>query len=302
MPTPNGKPWLSILDQIQKLKGYGLVIADEPTASLFLEHINYYRFSGYGLAFEQSRHTFLPDTTFEQVRKAYEFDRSLRDLVTESLEVIELDLRTTIAHSYGKTYGAFGYRKASNFYAPNDHKKWLRKLHDEAKRSRELFVAHHRAKYKEFPDLPIWVATEIMSFGALSMMYANLLKSDKKAIAARYHLQPDTLGSWLHHLVYIRNLCAHHSRLWDRVWSIKPEFPAGKVWQPPSLPGNARLFATLLIQNALLRQCPAEQDFARDWRSRLEDLLVNKLPAAPNATVKMDLSADWQQHPLWMQP
>ncbi|MDZ7618082.1 MAG: hypothetical protein U1E05_13845, partial [Patescibacteria group bacterium] len=54
-------------------------------------------------------------------------------------------------------------------------------------------------------------------------------------------------------LVDIRNLCAHHARLWDRVWTIKPERPAGKDWQPPNLPSNSRLFATLLILRHMMK-------------------------------------------------
>jgi len=52
---------------------------DEEAAGGFLRHINYYRFSGYGLAFEQSRHQFILGTTFGQIRDTYEFDRALRD-------------------------------------------------------------------------------------------------------------------------------------------------------------------------------------------------------------------------------
>jgi len=296
---PYDKPWLSIPDQLQKLKDYGLTIADEPGAHAFLQHINYYRFSGYGLAFEQARHVFLAGTTFEQIRNAYEFDRSLRDLVTESLEVIELDLRTTIAYSFGRKHGPFGYIHAGSFFNTFHHQEWLKKLHQETTRSSELFVKHYEMKYQEFPNLPIWVATEIMSFGALSKMYHGMIRQDQKEIAARYHLQPDTLGSWFHHLVYIRNLGAHHARLWDRVWTIKPHLPAGKGWLPPFLASNARLFATLLIQNALLRHCPAEQPFTRVWRSRLEALLLDNVPAIPNALDQMDLPEEWQHHPLW---
>jgi abortive infection bacteriophage resistance protein len=299
MATPHAKPWLCVQDQLRKLAGYGLVIADTATATQFLEHINYYRFSGYGLAFEQSRHVFLPGTTFEAVRQAYEFDRALRDLVTEALEIIELDLRTTIAYWYGKTYQTFGHRLARNFHDRSAHRQWIKKLRDETRRSREAFVNHHRVKYAEFPDLPIWVATEIMSFGSLSRMYANLIKTDQKPIAARYHLQPLTLASWIHHLVYVRNLCAHHSRLWDLAWDIKPEFPPGKVWQPPSVPSNARLFASLLIQNAILRCCPAERRFAAEWRRRVEELLTRSLPTVPKVGDRMDLPTDWLQHPLW---
>jgi abortive infection bacteriophage resistance protein len=293
------KPWLSIPDQLQKLKGYGLTISDEPGARAFLQHINYYRFSGYGLAFEDVRHSFRPGTTFEQVRDAYCFDRALRDLVTESLEIIELDLRATLAFIFGRNHQPFGHTDPGNFFFRFSHAMWLDKLHDETDRSDELFIEHYKQTYIEFPELPIWVATEIMSFGALSRMYSGMLRQDQKDIAYRYHLQPGTLQSWIHHLVYTRNLCAHHSRLWDRKWAISPDLPPGKDWQQPLLPNSARLFASLLVQAKILSQCPAEAPFTHDWRQRTETLLDAHTPAVPDAPTRMGLPPDWKKHPLW---
>ena len=306
MPVPYKKPWLSIHGQIQKLKDYGLSIRDETTAGLFLQHINYYRFSGYALAFETSRHVFIPGTTFEQIRLAYEFDRALRDLVTESLEVIELDLRTAVAHTFSQTHGPFGHTDASKFMPVFDsprreytHTDWLERVREEVRRSRSLFIDHFKTHYQEYPDLPIWETTEIMSFGALSRMYRGMNKPDQKRVSARYGIQPMTLGSWILHLVYVRNLCAHHARLWDCLWAIKPDLPVGNNWMPPLLPGNGRLFTTLLIQNVLLRQCAAEKNFTAGWRLRVEQLITNLTPAAPDAAQRMGLPSDWKKHPLW---
>ena len=294
------KPWLSIHDQLQKLKSYGLTVGDEGAACAFLQHINYYRFSGYGLAFETVRHCFHADTTFEQIREAYCFDRALRDLVTEALEIIELDLRATVAFIFGRNHQPFGHIEPDNFFKTFTHSMWLDKLHEETDRSDELFIEHYKETYIEFPELPIWVATEIMSFGALSRMYSGMIRQDQKDIAFRYHLQPDILQSWIHHLVYTRNLCAHHARLWDRKWSISPDRPPGKDWQPPLLPNSSRLFASLLVQGKLLYHCPAEKPFMHDWRKRVETLLDTQTPAVPDAAARMGLPPDWKKHPFWI--
>ena len=86
---PYQKPWCSHADLVQKLIDRGLVVTDRPKAEAFLAHVNYYRLSGYCLAFESpgQRHTFSPGTTFEQLQAAYDFDFTLRDLVGEALEV-----------------------------------------------------------------------------------------------------------------------------------------------------------------------------------------------------------------------
>jgi abortive infection bacteriophage resistance protein len=298
--VPFTKPWKPYGDQIAILAGRGLVLADPKAAESFLSHINYYRFSGYCLAFEQARHLFHPNVTFEQVRAAYEFDWGLRDLIADALEIIEIDFRTAVACHFGKTHGAFGHCDPAKFYGAFRHGEWRDSLREETRRSSELFVIHFQNTYAEFPDLPIWMATEVMSFGALSKMAHGMLRQDQKVIAQRYRVQPsDVLTNWMHHLVYIRNLCAHHSRLWDRIWTIKPTLPAAFAWKPPKLPGNNRLFVTLLVLSYLLKSCSSMAAFRASWRQRVE-MHLRSPPSAPNAMEKMGLTVGWFGHPFWL--
>jgi abortive infection bacteriophage resistance protein len=169
---------------------------------------------------------------------------------------------------------------------------------DQARRSSELFVEHFRATYAEYPDLPVWVATEVMSFGCLSKMLDGMLKADQKSVSARYAAQPQTLVSWAHHLVYVRNLCAHHARLWDKVWTVKPHLPAGKHWRPPRLTDNKRLFSTLVLLSFLMRQVSPLRSFAADWRVRIAARVADP-PRVINALQKMGLDAAWSEHFYW---
>jgi len=296
------KPWLSYHEQANVLQSRGLHISDLSAVTEFLQHVNYYRFSGYCLAFETARHQFQDSVTFEQVRGAYRFDQALRDLITEALELVEIDFRTAIAYHFGEKYGPFGHTHAKNFHHPfhphSSHRDWQRKLHSEAKRSSELFVKHFEAHYQEFPALPVWVITELMSFGSLSRMGQGMLKEDQKNISHRYGLQPKNWVTWMHHLTYVRNLCAHHARLWDRVWAIKPELPHGKAWKEPYLADNTRLLATLYILNTLMKHCPAIAPFRQDWKSRVEDLLAHP-PAVCDPNQCMGLAPHWETHSLW---
>ena len=103
---PYAKPWLSYSDQVRRLVERGLVVNDPPAAEAFLTHVNYYRFSGYCVAFEQQRHVFRQGVTFEQVRASYDFDMAMRDLVTEALEVLEVDFRSAVSYNFGQRHGA----------------------------------------------------------------------------------------------------------------------------------------------------------------------------------------------------
>ncbi|HUY87307.1 MAG TPA: Abi family protein [Pirellulales bacterium] len=292
------KPWLSHADQVAKLRSRGLTVADPAAAERFLSHVNYYRFSGYCLAFEQPRHSFPQGVTFEDITGAYAFDVALRDLLTEALEVIEIDVRAWLAYHFGQTHGAFGHTDAANFFGRFDHADFMVRLREEADRSSELFIKHFRANYAEYPDLPIWMLTEVMSFGMLVRMFRGMHRRDQQAISSRYRLQAVAFGTILLHLVYVRNLCAHHARLWDRVWAMKATLPQGKAWQPPLMPGNDRLFSTLCVMQQLLNACPATGGFADDWQDRLHALL-RAPPNAPHSLACMGMPQDWDQHPVW---
>jgi len=108
------KPWLSVTDQVTRLEDRGLHVADRPDAESFLRHVNYYRFAGYCLAFEQPRHQFPAGVTFDHVKHAHNFDVTLRDLFNEALEIIEVDLCTSVAHYFGQKYGSFGHIDVSS--------------------------------------------------------------------------------------------------------------------------------------------------------------------------------------------
>lgn len=298
MSLPYQKGWLSYFDQVQLLQQRGLVVSDLRKAEQFLSHLNYYRFSGYCLAFESQRHTFIAGTTFEQIVDAYKFDLVLRDLITEALEIIEVDLRAAIAYFFGQRYGAFGHTDSKSFFAGFAHMHWLSRLQEEAERSSELFVTHFKQAYIEFPNLPVWMVTEVMSFGGLSKMFMGMSRTDQKSISGRYGLQPSILQSWMHHFVYVRNLCAHHSRLWDRVWAIKPGLPHGKDWGPPILRSNRHLLATLMLLRYWLKRIPAATGFATDWKLRIEKHL-QALPSAGNANARMGLTDHWTTSSIW---
>src|SRR3989338_4540236 len=99
------KPPLSFSRQIGLLKSRGLVVKSPPTAEAFLSQVNYYRFSAYCLPFESARHQFKTGVTFEEIRELYEFDRHLRFLIDEALEIIEIAMRSAVAYHLSHKYG-----------------------------------------------------------------------------------------------------------------------------------------------------------------------------------------------------
>lgn len=123
--------------------------------------------------------------------------------------------------------------------------EWMKRMDDSIKESKEEFVRHYLdVYYADSPGFPLWMVSEIISFGQLSKLYAGLNGDDKEAIAKQYDLSHRVLGQWLHAIIYLRNICAHHSRLWNRELEIRPicprELPENKFW-------SKRVFVMLLV-------------------------------------------------------
>ncbi len=248
MPEQYQKPALSFVDQLEQLKSRGLVVDDESHALLQLSSISYYRLSAYWYPYRERDDqgvvgdNFIAGTSFDDVVTLYEFDRHLRLLVIDALERIEVYIRTLISFHIAHTHGAFGHNDPANFHPNFQHAKWLAKLSREAERSSDAFITHYKIKYSGFPRLPIWMITEVMSLGSLSFCFKGLKPTDKRAISSQLNLHHRGLADWLHKLTYIRNVCAHHSRLWNRELSLRPSRPREAAWNVPITPQNDRIF------------------------------------------------------------
>ncbi|RYE34967.1 MAG: Abi family protein [Sphingobacteriaceae bacterium] len=223
------KPALSYQDQLQQLKNRGLVVEDNQKAIFLLENISYYRLSGYWYPLLQepkSSHLFKTGASFNQSFQLYCFDRDLRKLVSSELEKIEVAIRAKMIYILAHQYDPFWINDNTLFSDQGKFDDTNYKLKEEYKRSREDFILAFKAKYNDALP-PSWMILEISSFGTLSNLYQNLKPGKSKRVIAKYFgLDDNTFSSWLHSIVYIRNICAHHSRLWNRTLSISPALPA----------------------------------------------------------------------------
>jgi abortive infection bacteriophage resistance protein len=204
-------------EQVEILKSRGVVISEVDSAIRTLQRINYYRLSAYTLSLKKNDQL-LPDITFEHVVALYEFDRRFRYLIMEMVEQVEIAFRTHISYHIAYTYGPLGHLNPQHF---DNHDAFLAELEKELKRSQELFIKHHYEKYEG--KIPVWVAIEVLSFGALSKLFSNMKNDDKNQIAKRNYNAPAIyLESWLKCMSYIRNICAHYGRLYNRPLTSKP--------------------------------------------------------------------------------
>ena len=246
------KPPLTFQQQVELLKSRRLVVDDEAKALEFLQSVNYYQLSAYFLPFQSQKDVFDPGTRFDDIIRLHEFDARLRLLITEMLTWIEISARTQIAYRLSHRYGPFGYLDCRNFYIRFNHLGWLRKVRECIARSHETFVKHFQDKYPSKTDLPIWMVCETISFGQVSQLFRGMSKHDRQAIAqAHFRVDQMVLVSWLHALVYVRNLCAHHSRIWNRTLAIRPKrLLRSHEW---GVVRNEKLFCVLLVMRDLMK-------------------------------------------------
>ena len=293
------KPPLSIEHQIALLQSRGMAIGNPVRVSRYLEHINYYRFRAYWLPFEEQAagdvHHFKPGTTFNDILTLYLFDRKFRLLVMEAIERLEISFRTRFAHELAMKYGGHAYLDTSLFRRIDRHRQCIENLKKEIYRSQETFIEHYRRTYND-PELPpIWAICEIMTFGELSIWFKNLKhRSDRNAIARIYGIDEMILGSFLHHLTHIRNLTAHHCRLWNRMAVVTmaiPERP-GDLARQFNPDKDRHIYNTLVMLGYLLKLISPGTSWPGRLRRLVEEYVLDR-------TVSMGFPDGWSDLPLW---
>lgn len=238
-------------EQLDILEDRNLIIDDKEAALIFLRKVNYYRLSAYGLTLKKKsdKDMFRDDITFKQMQMLYHFDKGLRELLVYSLETVEIEFRTKIAYYHTHDYGALGYKNSKYFNNEEHHTGFLTKLDNEIDKSKkELFVIHHKSKYNGL--FPFWVAVEVLTFSDLSRLYRNLLRETKIKVIQDFYITPETIGSWLHTLSYIRNVSAHYGRLYGKNLAIKPSL---KEYKKQKIKNN-QIFAVVFILTKLLHE------------------------------------------------
>ena len=270
------KTHLSIDDQVARLTARGMR-GDPLAIAECLGVANYHRLTAYWHPFRLSDHSFVSGTNFKTVWRRYVFDRQLRLLVLDAIERFEVALRTQFSFHHSKHFGPFGY-----YDSPASLPKLGELKHAELKaeiehvvqrNAEESYVRHFLQKYgDEHAAPPIWAAVELIDFGKLMQMYQNAPKIVKKPMAERFGIPDKVLGSWILGLVSVRNICAHHGRLWNRTLGVKlMELPADRFpdWHDPHKVDMGSSYGVIRVCHHLVgRVAPQSR-----WLHRVNELL-----------------------------
>lgn len=294
------KPAINIADQINLLESRGLTIQDKALAEHFLSQVSYYRLAGYWwpMQLDKVNHLFKPGATFEEVIHLYNFDRELRLVAFNMIERIEIGIRTQLIYQLSLAYGPHWFEDPNYFKNPKRWSRHLESIKKEIKRSKEVFIAEHRRKYNTDQRCPpAWKTLEVISLGLLSKLYENLKNNlpEKKRIARNLYVGNHIyLTSWLQSITVIRNICAHHSRLWNRNLPIPPRLlnTAPLDWIDTSSINKHKVYVILSAMQYLLQTISPNNHFPQ----RFEQLFNTYTSIDP---APMGFPKNWQNEPLW---
>lgn len=289
--------YLPIGDLIGLLRSQGLVIEDEARAWNILSNVSYARLKSYMIPLMEDRasHRFRPGATFGQAYALYGFDRRLRELLFHEMEKFEISLRAHISYVTSESDKGYWFTNPEYFKNPRAHDRLLKKILSEINRSDNDSIVRFREKYSnDFP--PCWLALEATSMGTLSILYEDMRPGPvKNRISDYYGVSEETLISWIQHLVYVRNYCAHHNRLWNK-----------HLGEPGPYPDNSRgafaldrgydprsIYATCCILKYLVNVIKPNNNFALRLRNLIDSFTI--VSTAP----EMGFPSGWKDDPFW---
>lgn len=298
------KAYRSYEEQAGLLAARGMDVGDRDRAVHVLRRINYYRLSGYWYPFRQRVaeariDDFYPGTRLDDVVALYEFDARLRAATFSVLAPIELTFRALLGHELGRIdpcahldpseLGPTAQRGSS--YAI-----WRDGYERELGRSREDFVVHHHEKYGG--RLPVWAAVELLDWGSLTYLYGFSARGVQDRVAGACGLSAPQLTSWLKSLNLVRNICAHHGRLFNRVHTITPKLP--KIGVHPDLDHASKAWSRTFGQLTLIQFL---LDRLQLGRMALLPAVVRTFPATAVVPLKhLGAEGDWQTSSRLWQP
>lgn len=288
------QPQISVEEQIQLLKSEGLSFQKEGQALHLLQNISMFRIKSYLKPFRQrDSRQFKDGSTFEEAYSIYKFDAKLRKMICSELEKIEVSIRTQLSLIMGNAAGIYWFENPINFRDIIHHSYLLRKLSEELHRSDDDAIVAFIQNYSN-PFPPSWMTFEVSSFGTLSMMYRWLKAGQTRRQVARFYgLSDSVMESWLHTIVYVRNICAHHSRLWNRKLSINAIIPRSTRLPFITIPDDTkRVYYVLSIILYFLQTVNPNNTFS----NRLK-ILLSKYPQID--TSAMGFPPFWQEETLW---
>jgi len=263
------KESLTAEEQLNLLIKRNLKVDNYKSAVDILKRVGYYHLSSYMRLFQEGEnHIFKDNVEFADLINLFNFDSELRHITFKAIEKIEVAYRVAISNVMCKKYGSHWFTNKETFKTKIDLEtnqeidyveickeiinKEIKKKDDEYA---ETFIANYYNKYNE-PELPpFWMVVETFTIGSLNKLYQNINPKDKKEIIEYLGFNSDAkfirFSNWLYALSVIRNICAHHSRLFNRIFRISPS-KHDKIQEFQGIDNNRFYYISMIINYYLV--------------------------------------------------
>lgn len=298
----------TIEEQMLRLRNLGMQFKDEDLAKSYLSRISYFRLKYFWVDLKDNiSGDFKENTYFEDIIERYEFDKTIRHILFKAIELLEVGLRAKIISIFSISTGSgLWYLDEKLFENKVFHEELVLDLKYEFARSTDPFARSFIREcdnWDEFsfngenPDA--WMILETTTFGTLSKMYKNLKAQSplQSAIAHEFGLySSNDLSSWLESISVLRNIVAHHSRIWYRIFSKRPvnikNFRYDWLRQEMTEHQSKRAFGVI---SCLLYLCNAINP--NNTIKKELKLLFKSHPKIP--IYMLGFIKDWEENPLW---
>lgn len=240
--------------QVEFLSSRGLLMGDAHKAKRHLEHINYHRLLPYWEVLLDETGRFRKGASFESVLRRYTFDRKLRLLMLDAIERLEVSIRSRWSNHMAVRHGPLCLAEGEHFQDRRVHQRSYESVLHFYMGSEDEYVRRFRERYARGQAPPVWICSEMLSLGQLAHWLANLRDPrDLHAVCYSYQLHSECFLSFLNHLTEVRNLAAHHSRLFDRMLTsfLFPEDPPDGLVSLENA-SQGRIYNTVVMLDYLL--------------------------------------------------
>jgi abortive infection bacteriophage resistance protein len=283
---------------IEILQNRGLEVTDTERAIKYLNSVGYFRLTGYMYHLQENdgSHQFKGKVTFDDIINLYQFDKKLRVIINEYLERIEVAMRAKLTNYFSIKYGFFWLTNKNLFADLTIHQSIINEITETFLNPQESYLKSFKRKYTSEAFPPSNMALETLTMGKITRLYKSLKNdTEKMQIAKDFNLPPNILTSWIIYLTNIRNICAHHSRLWNkRVTADQPIIPSREKYKfngeiTPNF--HITIYGVISIINRLLSSFNPKNSFIAKIEAIIEEHNID--------TSLMNFPNNWKEVATW---
>lgn len=284
------KPFLSVDELIEKLANVPecplcFTKEERQIAREFFKYTNYYDFSIYRKLLPKN-----PDHcySFSDCLCLYDFNYFLRENLSRFTGRIELMLKASMVKSVCQNYkGALQvgecYLDVNLYQSKEAYKKTISVLEERITQTKSIPIKHHL----ELKDgkIPLWVLIDELTFGETTGLFSSFTQETRRQWVCDTFAESERINfkihgeefqskifSWFSAAWYIRNTCAHYSRLYGCNFTVGTPSFFSQDFRQIKLMGkkkthNQDLFAYMLAFRNIIQF--HTNNVCEDWNSFL---------------------------------